>query len=62
MCKKNKSMNSLNDIQNKKLIACTFLYNLVRYIYSVWSDVLSEPLINNPGAYRSVCVELDVST
>ena len=62
MCKKIESMNSLNENKKKKLIACTFLYNLVRYIYSVWSDVLSEPVINNPGAYRSVCVELDVST
>ena len=28
--------------------------------HAVWSDALSEPVINVPGAYRSVCVELDV--
>ena len=37
-------------------------FNSTFSMRSVWSDVLSEPVINNPGAYRSVCVELDVST
>jgi DNA polymerase epsilon subunit 1 len=27
----------------------------------LWSDPLKEPVLNNPGAYRSVCVDLDVS-
>jgi DNA polymerase epsilon subunit 1 len=26
----------------------------------VWSDALAEPIINDPGVYRSVCVELDI--
>ena len=30
--------------------------------HSLWSDTLSEPVVNNPGAYGSVCVELDVRT
>ena len=28
--------------------------------YSVWSDPLSEPILNVPGAYRSISVEIDV--
>eukprot|EP01038_Epipyxis_sp_PR26KG_P011543 gene11543-15462_t len=27
---------------------------------AIWSDPLTEPIINNPGVYRNVCVELDV--
>jgi Domain of unknown function (DUF1744) len=26
----------------------------------IWSDPLVEPVINNPGAYRNVCVELEM--
>ena len=28
--------------------------------HGIWSDKLQEPVVNHPGAYRSVCVELDV--
>ena len=28
---------------------------------ALWSDPLSEPIVNVPGAHRTVCVELDVS-
>ena len=27
---------------------------------AMWSDALVEPTVNNPGAYRTVCVELEV--
>jgi hypothetical protein len=27
----------------------------------LWSDPLKEPVVNHPGAYRTICVELDVS-
>jgi hypothetical protein len=28
--------------------------------YSLWSDPLTEPIVNTPGAHRSICVELEV--
>jgi hypothetical protein len=28
--------------------------------FTAWSDALSEPIVNSPGVYRTVCVELEV--
>ena len=35
-------------------------YGQDQHQHGIWSDALKEPTVNHPGAYRSVCVELDV--